>query len=138
MFGQWVGRRGFWGRTFMPAAISSSQHANLIEALMFGLRQIKANPIWLVVVTPGENLEPARRFLSGLLPANAKFSGRTARLPHGGTLSIVASEEEVFVPSGTPFTAMFIGWGDAKDANMADMMRWKAAASQVVSKVDHD
>ena len=122
----------------MPAAISSSQHANLIEALMFGLRQIKANPIWLVIVTPGENLEVARRFLSGVLPADAKFAGRTARLPHGGALSVVASEEEVFVPSGTPFTAMFVGWGDASKADMGDMLRWKAAASQIVSKVDHE
>lgn len=138
MSGRWVGLHGFWGRTCMPPTISSSRHANLIEALRFGLRQVKGNPTWLVIVTPGENLDLCQRFLSGLLPLDAKFAGRTARLPAGGALSIAAAEEQVFLPTGTPFSAMFVGWGDCDKAQMGDMLRWKGAASGIVSKVDHD
>jgi len=120
------------------SSVVSSQHANLIEALMFGLRQIESNPMWLVIVTPAGNLDLCRRFLSGLLPQDAKYAGRTARLSHGGALSIAGGSEEIFLPTGTPFTAMFVGWGDASKADMGDMLRWKAAASQIVSKVDHE
>jgi hypothetical protein len=112
--------------------------AHLIEAVMFGQRYVQATAGWLVIVCPEESVEPSRLFLAGATPEDAKFAGRTARFQNGGSLSVVESGEDVFLPAERPFSVMFVGWGEADKSNMADMVRWKAAATQVVSKADHE
>ena len=50
---------------------------------------------------------------------------------------MVPSTEQVFVPKGTAFDAMFLRWEDAHPRSASDMLRWRAAASQVLSPTSH-
>ena len=114
------------------------QQISLIEAIMYGFRFTRANASWLVIICPEGLVGDLRQHMVAAAPDDARCSGRTVRLGHGGCLSVVASTDEIFLPAGTPFSAIFVGWGDSPEVDMKDMHRWKEAASQVVSKVDHD
>jgi hypothetical protein len=119
-------------------ASNQPRQASLVETLIFGVRYVEKCRTWLVVVCPEEALSTTQSMLMGVLPSDAQVFGRTVKFPSGGHISLVPSYEAVFVPKNTPFDVMFLRWEEAHPRSAADMLRWRAAAGQVLSPTSHD
>lgn len=89
---------------------------------------------WYVVVCPtAEATGEARRNLAGAAPAGSEFSGRTARFPNGGRMTVIGADESPdFIPEGTPVKVAFLGWEQADDGSSKRMAPWRKIAQEVV------
>ncbi|MDB4278262.1 hypothetical protein N9917_01530 [Deltaproteobacteria bacterium] len=110
----------------------TSKHSNLYSYLKFALDHASMNSSWVVVVCPpGIIVDECRSLLAGLLPSDAKFGGRTILLNSGAKLSLTSSQDALFVPEGTPFTTLFLGWSTSnRKADAQGVTRWRKAATQ--------
>lgn len=89
---------------------------------------------WVVVVVPSDGFEDALTALVAV--ANGyPFGGRTVVLPGNSRLSLVKAEDPVFLPEGTPFNVMFLGWGRVKVTKATvGIDRWLKAARTTFSR----
>ena len=119
----------------MPQESSVSSSRSLtIASLQSAVQQAVRTGGWVVAVYPTtEASEAARNLLPALLPDGASGGGRTALLPGGGRVSVVASLDPPFQTSRI-FGVMFLGWGGAKESEFGGMSVWRAASTQVLAE----
>lgn len=104
-----------------------------IQSVVFALRFADREKAWVVLVCPeGKRQRQCRAVLAGAVPDNAKFSGRTARLPSGGVVSVTTIDSDLFVPDGTPYYAMFVGWQTSLGQSSKHMSKWYTSTSNVL------
>lgn len=99
----------------MPgSAVVPITHTNLYSYLKLALDRAQDTKGWFVLILPNdmELQDRCRSIIAGILPATAKFGGRTAVLPGGGRVSVTRATDPVFIEEGTPFTTMFVGWSN--------------------------
>ncbi len=103
----------------------------VISNIVYALRYAKSFRGWVVIVCPNVGTKQAcARVLSGAIPDDAIFSGRTAVLPKGGKISVASVAEKVFVPEGDDYSTLFIGW-EAKAAARG-MKKWYRSPSSIL------
>ena len=101
----------------------------LINELGIIIDEAKAKKEWVVIVCPdAEVVSSCKRTLAGLIPGDAKFSGRTAVLNGSGKVSVVTATEDVFIEE--PFAVSFIGWRST-DGNDG-MLKWQQKAKRTI------
>jgi len=104
-----------------------SQHTalDLIEAINHARSARK----WVVLVCPNDDqLMEVRRGLAAALQPEDRFSGRTATLDGGGTISAVSQEDEPFQPDGRAISVRFMGvW-----KTTTGMDKWRKVAQEVL------
>jgi len=115
--------------------VVKTKNANLYSYMKLALDRARSTGIWMVLVCPSDEsfLADARSVLAGLLPSGSKFGGRTAIFPGGGRLTVISAASPVFIPEGTDFTTLFIGWD--KDSDKKDhqgMMVWRDRSAQTL------
>lgn len=113
---------------------SSMAQAAVVEGIRKATSQVRSPKDWVVVVCPdgSEFLTTVRNCAQGVMPPGSALTGRTAILPGGGRLSIVAVSDDLFVPAGVPFLVVFLGWGDDIAADNRKMQVWREKASEVL------
>jgi len=74
---------------------------------------------WVVIICPDpKTVMSCSRYVASSLPSHSSFSGRTALLPGGGHLSVVAAQDDIFPPLDVkPFSTAFVGW-ESRDSGM--------------------
>lgn len=89
---------------------------------------------WVVVVCPdgSDFLTTFQESAAALLPTGTSLAGRTAILPGGGKLSVVAVGDKPFIPPGTIYSVVFCGWGDDIASDNRRMQLWRAGATRVL------
>lgn len=97
--------------------------------LQFAMRHAEATRNWVVVVCPKVILKACRAIFTGVVPASASFSGRTACLPNGGKLSVVYPQD-LFMAPGQDFSVLFTGWSGQAPKDLADLKPWRTQAKQ--------
>lgn len=107
------------------------------EILSHGIRHVEKSGNWLVIVCPDDLFEVLQAVLIVTLPPETELLGRTAALSNGIFVSLVPASTPIFLPKGTPFSLLLVGWGEVPKVNLGDMSRWKAAAQEIVSKSNH-
>jgi len=110
------------------AAKSNKMHllANLISLLDIQ----RARKGWLVVLCPtSASALACTQTLASLMPANIKFSGRTALLP-SGKLSVACPSDPVFPTEN--FALAFIGWGETGTVTPG-VEQWKNKALEILN-----
>lgn len=114
--------------------LSASTRADVASSLRYAADEAMRNSSWVVVVCPdgSDFLTTFQNSAGGLLPTGTSVAGRTALLPTGGRISVVAVGDDPFIPAGTPFSVMFCGWGDDIAADNRRMQLWRAGASRVI------
>lgn len=104
-----------------------SQHIAL--DLISAVQHARDTKTWVVVVCPNDaQMMEIRRNLAAALAPEDRYSGRTASLEGGGTISVVCQVDEPFQPDGQPISVLFLGtWADT-----SGMDKWRKAAQQVL------
>lgn len=112
-----------------------SSIATLVSTIDNACRHVVLASHWVVVVLPdgSDMAQMVQKQGGALFPPGSVFSGRTALLPNGGRVSIVCASDQPFVSSDTPFSVMFVGWGDDIAANPRNMEPWRARATKVLT-----
>lgn len=88
------------------------------------------DPPWTVIVCPTQDkTQECGRLLTAILPASAKFSGRTAVLQDGRKLSIAWVNDDIFLPESTSFGVSLLGW-TAKD-DRTGIQKWLTKLSKL-------
>tara|TARA_Y100000310_G_scaffold261537_1_gene270927 strand:- start:643 stop:966 length:324 start_codon:yes stop_codon:yes gene_type:complete len=106
-----------------------SQHA--AQDLVKAISQARQSRKWLVVVCPNDDqLMATRRDLSAALNPDDRFSGRTATLEGGGTISVVSQEDEPFTAEDQSISVLFMGLWTGKGT--AGMEKWRKAATELL------
>jgi len=106
----------------------------MIHDLIFARHYAAERGSWLVVVTPPEKHSEAQGLFAGAVVDGAAFGGRTLSLDNGSKLSLVAAPDPIFVPPGTAFDVMFIGWGGSNVTGAEEMTKWRKAAQSTVTR----
>ena len=78
-----------------------------------------------------DQLMTIRRSLSAALKPEDRYSGRTAKLDGGGSISVVNQEDEPFQPDGEPISVLFLGQWSGK-AGTDGMQKWRKAAAELL------
>lgn len=117
----------------MSAKVSPSSLAAMVSVLRQAATLATLGE-WVVVVVPdaSEFLTAYNICAAGALPPGSSLGGRTALLPSGGKVSVVAVGTDPFIPDGEPYTVMFAGWGDDIAADNRRMLLWRQRASRVI------
>ena len=105
----------------------------MINDLIYARQHVERTRAWLVVIVPPEQFQAAQKMFAGAVVGDAVFGGRTASLANGGKLSLASALDSQFLPSGTPFDVMFVGWGGAVSA-ATEMTRWRKSARRTVTR----
>lgn len=87
---------------------------------------------WCVIVCPSAS--PLPRILRASLPfvlPGIEVCGRTSLLVSGARLSVVHVDEPVFVPTGTPYGVLLVGWGDDLISAPMHLTGWREGAAHV-------
>jgi len=71
--------------------------------------------------------------MAALVPPGTSGSGRTFLLPDGVRVSVAQVNDEVFVPNGTTFAVLYVGWSTAGDSSLKGMDAWREKASGEVT-----
>ena len=113
--------------------ITSSVRAEVASTLRHAA-EATGTEKWVVVVCPdgSDFLTTFQESAAGLLPAGTSLAGRTAILPSGGRLSVVAVGTDPFLPPGAIYSVMFCGWGDDIASDNRRMQLWRAGAARVI------
>jgi hypothetical protein len=107
-----------------------SQHVSL--DLISAMNHARHTKAWVVVVCPNDSqMMTYRRTLAASITSEDRYSGRTAKLHGGGTLSVVSQVDEPFQPDGQPITVAFFGLWSQQQA--VDRMHiWRKAAAEIL------
>jgi hypothetical protein len=104
-----------------------------IFAIQAAIAEARRSRAWIVVVTPTDEelASTLGRMFVTLLPPDASLGGRTAVLPNGGRVTIVAGSEPLH---GDGFRVMFLGFeGKLLPADEIAMHAWREAAKGTVT-----
>lgn len=103
----------------------------LLTDMQFGLAYAETHQVAVVVVVPASRHQEALDAIVAVAGIRLPFSGCQARVPTGGSLAVRMCLEPV--PENA-FVVLFTGWG-ATIADSEEMVRWRNAARQVISRI---
>ena len=95
------------------ASTGSISQQNLLADLNRAIQHVQNHGGWTVLLTPSHGVALAAScMMSAMIPADASFSGRTARFTNGW-ISVASADQEPFIPEDEPFWMRFLGWANS-------------------------
>jgi len=96
-------------------------------------RHVEDTGEWVVAVCPENQtvFSQCRKIMVSSLSAGVEFSGRTARFPNQGLLTLVSHQTKM--DSKKPFSVAFIGWGRVGSQKTDLMENWRQQAQSVLT-----
>lgn len=112
-----------------PSTIDS---VTLIAGVQDVLGRVANDGNYVVIVCPtAEMAERLAKIVGSMVSENGKyvgkFSGRTAQLASCGKISVVCTDDDIFISDDEPFKVEFFGW-TAKD-DSEGMWKWQSKAT---------
>lgn len=114
---------------------------NTFHDMDFAVQVASAKPgKWVVMLFPPTKNDTSgkkrqvflRCMFACTCPVDAELSGRTALLPNGSRISFACANQDVFVPTETPFKIYLVGW-EGSD-NRQGLKKWSKRASFLLPK----
>jgi len=97
----------------------------LIAGLQKIMDQVAIEGSYVVVVCPDQNMTTQiSGFVGSMVSEKGKFSGRTAKFPTGGKVSVVCADDDNFISDDESFSIAFLGWTSQNDSK--GMVKWQS------------
>ena len=108
--------------------------ASLLPDLLKVAQEVGRSGCKILVVCPTpEGASEGRKILSGVIPGDALFSGRTALFPGGGQVTLIQADED-FAPDEST-AVLFLGWEGVSEAVIRKMASWRKSAAKVLIRL---